>query len=132
MTDLGIEILDVQFKRINYVEEVQQKVYERMIAERRRIADRFRSEGEGEASRIRGERERDLKLIQSEAYRLAREIIGDSDARATSIYAAAYDRSAESRAFYEFLQTMEIYKNTIDASTSLILSTDGDFYRYLK
>jgi membrane protease subunit HflC len=130
--DLGIEILDVQFKRINYVEEVRQKVYERMIAERRRIADRFRSEGEGQASRIRGEKERELKLITSEAYRQAREIRGDADADATRIYAAAYDRSQEARAFYEFLQTMEIYKNTLDAETSLILSTDGEFYKFLK
>ena len=130
--DLGIEILDVQFKRINYVEEVQQKVYERMIAERRRIADRFRSEGEGEASRITGDKERELKLIQSEAYRQARQIRGDADAEATRIYAAAYNRSQETRSFYEFLQTMEIYKNTLDSETSLILSTDGEFYKYLK
>jgi membrane protease subunit HflC len=130
--DLGIEILDVQFKRINYVEEVRQKVYERMIAERRRIADRFRSEGEGEASRIRGEKERELKLIQSEAYRQAREIRGDADADATRIYAAAYDQSQETRSFYEFLQTMEVYKNTLDSETSLILSTDGDFYKFIK
>jgi membrane protease subunit HflC len=129
--DLGIEILDVQFKRINYVEEVRQKVYERMIAERMRIADRFRSEGEGEASRIRGERERELKRIQSGAYREAREIMGDADAEATQIYAAAYDRSADSRAFYEFLKTMEIYKNTLDAETSLILSTEGEFYKFI-
>jgi membrane protease subunit HflC len=131
-SDLGIEILDVQFKRINYVEEVQQKVYERMIAERRRIADRFRSEGEGEASRITGEKERELKLIQSEAYRQAREVRGDADAEATRIYAAAYNRSGETRSFYEFLQTMEVYKNTLDSETSLILSTDGEFYKFLK
>ncbi|UCH82950.1 MAG: protease modulator HflC [Candidatus Latescibacterota bacterium] len=131
-TDLGIEILDVQFKRINYVEEVRRKVYERMIAERRRIADRFRSEGQGEASRIRGEKDRDLKQIQSEAYRQAREIRGRGDAQATAIYAAAYDRSVDTRSFYEFLKTMEIYQNTIDAETSLILTTDGDFYKFLK
>ena len=131
-SDLGIEILDVQFKRINYVEEVRLKVYERMIAERRRIADRFRSEGEGEASRIRGEKDRDLKRIQSEAYREAREIIGDSDAEATSIYAAAYDQSEASRNFYQFLKTMEIYESTLDGETSLILTTDGKFYQYLK
>jgi membrane protease subunit HflC len=131
-TDLGIEILDVQFKRINYVEEVRIKVYERMIAERRRIADRFRSEGQGEASRIRGERERDLKRIQSVAYKEAREIVGDADAQATLIYAAAYNPSVQSREFYEFLQTMEIYKNTMDAGTSLILTTKGQFYRFLK
>ena len=131
-SDLGIEILDIQFKRINYVQEVQKKVYERMIAERRRIADRFRSEGQGEASRIRGEKERDLKEIQSEAYRLAREIMGTSDARAILIYAAAYDISADSRQFYEFLKTMEIYETTFDAETSLILTTDGQFYQFLK
>jgi membrane protease subunit HflC len=131
-SDLGIEILDVQFKRINYVEEVRRTVYERMIAERRRIADRFRSEGEGEASRIQGEKERELKRIQSEAYKEAREIIGLSDALATSIYAAAYDRSADSREFYQFLKTMEIYGQALDAETTLIMSTDGEFYKFLK
>jgi membrane protease subunit HflC len=131
-SDLGIAILDIQFKRINYVEEVRRKVYERMIAERRRIADRFRSEGEGEASRIKGEKERDLKKIQSEAYREARTIIGRSDAEATNIYAAAFDRSSDTRSFYQFLKTMEIYETTLDAETSLILSTDGEFYKFLK
>ena len=131
-SDLGVEILDIQFKRINYVEAVRQKVYERMISERRRIADRFRSEGQGEASRIRGDRSRDLKLIQSEAYRLAREIIGRSDARATAIYAAAYDQSVDSRSFYQFLKTMEIYRTTLDAETSLILTTKGEFFQFLK
>ena len=130
--DLGIEILDVQFKRINYVEEVRLKVYERMIAERRRIADRFRSEGQGEASRIRGERQRDLKQIQSVAYKEAREIMGDADALATQIYAAAYNPSIQSREFYEFLQTMEVYKNTLDSETSLIMTTSGQFYKFLK
>jgi membrane protease subunit HflC len=131
-SDLGIEILDIQFKRINYVEEVRRKVYERMIAERRRIADRFRSEGEGEASRIQGEKERELQRIQSGAYKEAREIKGHSDALATNIYAAAYDRSDDSRAFYQFLKTMEIYEQAIDPETTLILSTDGEFYKYLK
>lgn len=130
--DLGIEILDVQFKRINYVQEVRQKVFERMIAERMRIADRFRSEGEGEASRIRGEKERELKRIQSGAYREAREIIGNADAGATSIYAAAYNRSGDTRAFYEFLKTMEIYQTTLDSETLLLLSTDGEFYKFIK
>ena len=131
-SDLGIEILDVRFKRISYVEEVRQKVYERMISERRRIADRFRSEGEGEARRISGERDRDLKEIQSEAYRQAQTIIGGADAEATSIFAGAYDTSPQSREFYEFLKTMETYRNTIDEKTRLILSTDSDFMRYLK
>ena len=131
VTDLGIEILDVRFKRINYVEDVRRKVYERMIAERRRIADRFRSEGEGEASRIRGEKERDLKQIQSEAYREAQTLIGEADAEATRIFAGAYDRSADSRLFYEFLKSMETLQATVDEKTRLILSTDGEFYRYL-
>jgi len=131
-SDLGIEILDVQFKRINYVEDVRLKVYERMIAERRRIADRFRSEGQGEASRIQGEKDRELKRIQSEAYRKAREITGDADAEATAIYAAAYDRSSATRDFYQFLKTMEIYESTLDDKTSLILTTDGEFYKFLK
>jgi len=132
VTDLGIEILDVRFKRINYVEDVRRKVYERMVAERRRIADRFRSEGEGEASRIRGEKERDLKQIQSEAYREAQTLIGRADAEATRIFASAYDRSADSRSFYEFLKSMETLEATVDEKTRLILTTDGEFYRYLK
>jgi membrane protease subunit HflC len=130
-TDLGIEILDLQFKRINYVDEVQRKVYERMISERRRIADRYRSEGEGEAMRIRGEKERDLLEIQSDAYRTAETLRGEADAKATAIYAAAYDRSADSRDFYVFLKTMESYPATIDDKTTLVLSTDGEFYRFL-
>lgn len=129
--DLGIEILDVQFKRINYVEDVQRKVYERMIAERKRIADRFRSEGEGEASRIRGMKERELLRIQSEAYKQAEEIRGDADAEATAIYAAAYDRSAESRSFYEFLRTMESYPAALDDKSTLVLTTEGDFYKFI-
>lgn len=129
--DLGIEILDVQFKRINYVEEVQAKVNERMISERRRIADRFRSEGEGQASRIQGEKERDLKRVQSEAYRRAQEIVGEADAQASQIYAEAFNRSADSRSFYEFLKSMEMYQGTFDSTTTLVLSTEGDFYKFL-
>jgi membrane protease subunit HflC len=131
-SDLGIEILDVQFKRINYVDEVQTKVYERMIAERRRIADRFRSEGEGEASRIRGEKDRELARIQSEAYRQAQEIKGQADAQATAIYAEAYDKTPEAREFFQFQRTLEAYEKTIDEQSFLILSTNGDFYQYLK
>lgn len=130
--DLGIEILDVQFKRINYVEEVREKVYLRMIAERDRIADRYRSEGEGQAARINGERERELKRIVSEAYREAQEIVGRADAQATEIYAGVYDQSADSRRFYEFLKTMETLRSTASTDTSLVLSTDGEFYRFLK
>ncbi len=131
VVDFGIEILDVQFKRVNYVEDVRKSVYERMVAERRRIADRFRSEGEGEASRIRGDKERELKSIQSEAYRKAEEIRGKADAEATEIYARAYNQSADSRAFYEFLKTMETYGETFDEETWMVLSTDGDFYKFL-
>jgi len=130
-SDLGIEVLDVQLKRINYVEDVRRKVYDRMIAERRRIADRYRSEGEGEAARISGELERELKRIQSEAYRTAEEIIGAADAEATEVYAKAYDQSADSRSFYEFLKTMETLESTADERTSVLLSTGGEFYRYL-
>ncbi|MEE2775673.1 MAG: protease modulator HflC [Acidobacteriota bacterium] len=130
--DLGIEILDVRFRRINYGETVRPDVYNRMISERRRIADRFRSEGQGEAANILGEMDRELKRIQSEAYREAQEIHGKADAEATEIYASAYNQSADSRRFYEFLKTMETFRSTVDKETSLILSTDGDFYRYLK
>ena len=130
--DLGIEILDVQFKRINYVEEVRTKVYDRMVAERRRIADRFRSEGEGEASRILGEMDRELKRIQSEAFRTAEEIRGKADAEATEIYASAYNRSQDSRRFYDFLKTAETFEATVDEETWILLSTDGEFYSFLK
>lgn len=132
VVDLGIEILDIEFKRINYVEEVQRKVYERMIAERQRIADRFRSEGEGEAFRIRGEKDRELLRVQSEAYKQAQEIKGAADAEATRIYAASYNRSAETRSFYEFMKTMDSYKATLDKESLLMLTTDGDYFRYLK
>ena len=112
--------------------EVQQKVYERMIAERNRIADRFRSEGQGEASKIRGQKDRELLRIQSEAYRQAQEIKGKADAKATAVYAAAYDRSPDTRSFFEFLQTMHSYEQTIDPKSLLVLSTRGEFYRFLK
>ncbi|MFU8861832.1 MAG: protease modulator HflC [Cyclonatronaceae bacterium] len=131
-SDLGIRILDFRFKRISYVEEVRERVYERMISERKRIADQFRSEGQGEARAIDGERERDLAQIQSEAFREAEEIRGRADAQATSIYASAYNRNAQSRALYEFTRTMEAFEKTLDAQTSIIISTDSDLYRFLK
>lgn len=130
--DLGLEILDIEFKRINYVDEVQRKVYERMIAERQRIADRFRSEGQGEASRIQGEKDRELARIRSEAYKKAQEIKGAADGRATAIYAGAYNRSADAKSFYEFLRTMQAYATTMDSTSTMVMSTDGDFYRFLK
>jgi membrane protease subunit HflC len=126
--DLGIEILDFRFKRINYVEEVRLEVYSRMISERNRIAEQFRSEGAGESARINGERERDLKEITSEAYRLAQGIKGRADAEAADIYARAYNRDAE---FYRFLKTMDVLRETLDTNTVLVLSTDSEFLRYL-
>jgi membrane protease subunit HflC len=130
--ELGIELLDLRFKRINYVKEVQQKIFERMISERKRIADKFRSEGQGEASKILGNKERELKKIQSGAYRTAQEIIGKADAQATAIYAKAYNQSQESRDFYRFLKTMETYKTTFSDRDWLVLSTKGDFFKYLQ
>ncbi len=130
-SDLGIEILDIQFKRINYVDDVERKVFERMIAERRRIADRYRSEGQGEAMRIRGEKDRDLLEIQSDAYREAEELRGDADARAIEIYAAAYGRNTRTQDFYGFLKTLESYPAVFNTKSTLVLSTDGDFYKYL-
>jgi membrane protease subunit HflC len=130
--DLGIAILDFRFKRINYVEEVREQVYERMKSERYRIADKFRSEGQGEASRINGEKERELKVIQSEAFRQAEEIKGRADGQAAAIYAAAYDRSLSSRDLYSFVKSMETFEKTFDNQTYVILSTDNELYKYLK
>ncbi len=127
-SDLGIEILDVRFKRINYNKEVQRTVYQRMIAERTRIAERFRSEGLGESARIRGEKERELKSISSDAFRQAEEISGLADAEASAIYAGAYSRDAE---FYRFYKTMEVYPTTLDKDAWLVMTTDGDFFRYI-
>jgi len=127
--DLGIELLDFRLKRINYVEEVQKDVFARMIAERNRVAQRYRSEGEGEAARIRGERERDLQKIQSEAYRTAQGIRGKADAQAADVYAEAYNRDAD---FYAFMKSMETYELTADPKGLLILTTDSDFLKYLK
>jgi len=132
LKELGIELLDLRLKRVNYVEEVQRKIYERMITERKRIAERFRSEGRGEASRILGEKERELRRIRSEAYETAQKIMGKADGEATAIYARAYNQSADARDFYRFLETMEKYKTSITKDDWLILSTDGDFFTFLK
>ena len=129
--DLGIEILDFRFKRINYAEEVRRTVYDRMISERNRIADKFRSEGQGESSRINGEKERELLRIQSEAFREAETIRGRADAEAAAIYNAAYNRTSAARDLYSFTKSMEAYRNTIDSETSLIISTNSEFYKYL-
>ena len=127
--EFGVELVDVQIRRINYVNEVQVKVFERMVSERRRIAERSRSEGMGRAAEIRGQRERDLKGIRSGAYRKAQEVTGKADAEATRIYADAFGRDAE---FFQFLRTLEAYPKAVDGSTSLFLGTDSEFYRYLR
>ncbi|MBW1681508.1 MAG: protease modulator HflC [Deltaproteobacteria bacterium] len=129
LTGFGIELVDVKIKRLNYVEEVRKSVYARMIAERKQIAEKFRSEGQGEARKIEGKREKELKRITSEAYRKAQEIKGKADAEATRIYAAAYNKDPE---FYSFIKTLEIYKQTLDKDSSLILSTNTDFLKYFK
>lgn len=126
---LGIDILDFKFKRINYVEQVRKEVYARMISERMRIAEQYRSEGAGEAARIEGEMERQLKVISSQAYRKSQDIKGRADANATEIYASAYNRSPE---FYSFMRTLESYKKTLNKDTTLILSTDSLFMKYIE
>ena len=127
--ELGIELLDLKFKRINYIADVQQDVFARMIAERQRIAEEFRSEGQGESARIQGERERDLARIQSEAFRAAEEIRGNADAEAIDIYADAYGRDAQ---FYAFTKSLETYERTMDPSTFFILGTDSELLRFLE
>ena len=128
LEELGIELIDFRLKRINYVDEVRRDVFDRMIAERQRIAQRYRSEGEGEAARIRGERERELQRIQSEAYRQAQENMGTADAESTRIYADAYNLDA---GFYAFLKSMETFETVIDSTTTLILTTGGDLLQFL-
>ncbi len=128
----GIELLDIRFKRINYNESVRPKIYDRMISERRQIAERFRSEGNGEAARINGFRERELNKIQSEAYREVEEIRGEADAKATEIYANAYNKNEESIDFFEFQKTMEMYKSVVKDNTTLMLSTESEAFKYLK
>jgi membrane protease subunit HflC len=129
LSKFGIELVDVKIKRINYVEQVRNSVYGRMIAERKQIAEKFRSEGKGEAQKIRGEKERDLKQITSEAYRVSQEIKGKAEAEATKLYAEAYGIDPE---FYSFIKTLEIYNDALDKDSSLVLSTDSEFLKYLK
>jgi modulator of FtsH protease HflC len=131
-SDLGIRVLDFRFKRMNYVPEVRERVFDRMISERNRIADLFRSEGEGEARRIEGNKERELARIQSEAFREAEGIIGRADATATNVYASAYNRNSGSRELYDFLRSMEALEKSIDGNTSIILSTDNELLKFLK
>ena len=122
-------MVDVQIKRVNYVDQVRESVYNRMIAERKQIAEKFRSEGEGEARKIRGDKERDLKEINSEAYRQSQIIKGKADAEATRIYADAFGADPE---FYTFTKTLEVYSESIGGDSALVLSTDSDLLKYLK
>jgi membrane protease subunit HflC len=125
----GIELIDVKIKRINYEESVQQKVFERMISERQRIAEKFRSEGQGKKAEILGKTTKELKRIQSTAYKKAQEIKGKADAKVTSIYAGAYNRG---KSFYKLLKTLESYDKSIKDNTVLFLSTDADYLKFLK
>jgi membrane protease subunit HflC len=129
LSKFGIELVDVKIKRINYVEQVRDSVYGRMIAERKQIAEKFRSEGKGEAQKILGEKERDLKRITSEAYRTAQEIKGKADAESTKLYAEAFGVDPE---FYSFIKTLEIYDDALGKDSSVVLSTDSEFFKYLK
>ncbi|MBN1270722.1 MAG: protease modulator HflC [Candidatus Aminicenantes bacterium] len=128
-SEFGVELKDVKIKRVNYVDEVQRKVFDRMISERQRIASKYRSEGDGESAKIRGQKERKLKEITSEAYRKSQEIQGKADAEATNIYAQAYNLDPE---FYQFMKTLETYVTTLEKETWLVLSTDSEFLKYLK
>ena len=125
-------ILDVRFKRVNYNQSVERQIYQRMMSERKQIAERFRSEGAGEAAKITGQMEKDLNVIESEAYRKVQEIKGEADGEATGIYAAAYNQSPQAAEFYEFSRTMELYPLIIGGKSTVVLSTDSDLFKYLK
>jgi membrane protease subunit HflC len=129
LEEFGIELVDMKIKRVNYIDSVRRSVYDRMIAERNQIAEKFRAEGKGEASNIRGEKEKELQKIKSEAYRTAQETKGHADAKATQIYANAYGVDPD---FYAFQKTMEVYKKSLAKDSSLILSTDSDLMKYMK
>jgi len=129
LAEFGIGLVDVRIKRINYVEEVQRAVYARMIQERKQIAEKFRSEGLGESKKIEGEKDKELKRISSGAYRTSQEIKGKADAEAARLYSEAFNRDSE---FYSFVKTLEVYQNTLDENTWLMLSTDSEFFKYLK
>lgn len=132
LTPIGIELLDFRFKRLNYSNEVKMEILNRMKAERNRISDKFRSEGQGRAAEIIGRKEKELKQIDSEAYRQVQEIRGNADAEAVKIYADAYNSSQEAREFYEFQKTLEAYESSITKGDTLIISTDSDFYKFLR
>jgi len=132
LEDIGIELLDLRFKRINYNKSVERQIYEQMISERQKIAERFRSEGAGEAARTMGKMEREVKRIESEAYRKIQSILGEADAESTRIYAEAYGGTPERESFYEFVKTLEAYDKILDENTTVILSTDSDLFKLLK
>ncbi len=132
LNDFGIELLDLRFKRINYNESVRERIYDRMISERQQIAERFRSEGAGEAAKISGKKERDLLKVESEAYKRVQEIHGVADAKASEIYANAFNQSPESVEFYAFIKTLETYEEMLDRDSTLILTTGSDLFKYLK
>ncbi|SDY59261.1 protease modulator HflC [Nitrosomonas sp. Nm33] len=132
LAEFGIELLDVRFKRINYNQQVLERIYQRMISERLQIAQRFRSEGEGEAARINGNKERDIHEIESTAYKRVQEIRGEADAKATEIYARAYAQKHGAAEFYKFIKSMETYRKIINADATLVLSTDSDLFALLK
>jgi len=132
LEEFGIELLDVRFKRINYNQQVLERIYQRMISERLQIAQRFRSEGEGEAARINGNKERDLNEIQSTAYKQVQEIQGAADAKATEIYAKAYGQKPEAAKFYKFTKSMETYRKVINSDASIVLSTNSELFGLLK
>jgi len=127
--EFGIELVDVRFKRINYTDSVQQTVFQRMISERKRIAERSRSEGQGKAAEIRGQKERDMLAASSVGYKNAQGLKGAADAKATAIYSRAYGRDPE---FYQFLKAMETLNGAFSQGTTAILSTDSELLRYLK
>ena len=134
LAPLGIELLDVRFKRVNYDSGagVLQTIYQRMSSERMQTAQRFRSEGEGEAARILGKKERELRDVESEAYKKVQEIRGAADAEATRIYAEAYDQSPQAREFYGFQKTLDTWRAVLGSRTNLILSTDSELFSLLK
>jgi modulator of FtsH protease HflC len=132
LAEFGIELLDLRLKRVNYNPDVLDRIYQRMISERRQIAQRFRSEGEGEAARIAGQKERDLNEIQSTAYRQVQQIRGQADAKATEIYAHAYTQNPQAAEFYTFLKSMETYRKVLTKDSTLVLSTDSDLFGLLK
>lgn len=132
LAELGIDLLDVRFKRINYNSTVAEKIYERMVSERQQIASKFRSEGQGQAARILGDKEKDLNQIESEAYKKVQTTRGTADAKASEIYARAYGQRPEAAELYEFLKSMEMYRKTIGSESTLVLSTDSDLFKFLK